>query len=69
MPVNSLKPYAWYDSPNIHLCTVSDFRDLCTQEGLPITRAVFLARSGREVPKQVANLMAELALFQITRKD
>ena len=27
MPVSSSLPYQWYDTPNIHLCTVADFED------------------------------------------
>lgn len=31
MPVTRQLPYEWYDTPNIHFCTVSDFEDLCRQ--------------------------------------
>ena len=68
MPVNSLQPYSWYDSPNVHLCTVTDFRNLCLQEHLPTVREVFLAPSSRPISGFLANWRAELAIFQIGRQ-
>jgi len=42
MPVTRNIPYQWYDTPNIHLCTLKDFEALATKLGLNITgRAVF----------------------------
>src|SRR6266853_4362086 len=29
MPSTDNLPYAWWESPNIHFCTIKDFRDLC----------------------------------------
>lgn len=37
MPVNDQMPYQWYDTPNIHLCTLRDFQLLAAQLGLRIT--------------------------------
>ena len=34
MPVSGQLPYQWWDTPNIHLCTIRDFRALCREEGL-----------------------------------
>src|SRR5690554_4453323 len=36
MPVTGQMPYAWYNTPNIHLCTIKDFEDLATKLGLQI---------------------------------
>jgi methionine biosynthesis protein MetW len=48
MPVTGQMPYQWYDTPNIHLCTLRDFEDLAGQVGLRILeRATF--NEGREV--------------------
>ncbi len=42
MPVTRDIPYQWYDTPNIHLCTLKDFEDLVAKVGLNITgRALF----------------------------
>ncbi len=37
MPVTGEMPYQWYDTPNIHLCTLNDFRDLAKKLNLGIT--------------------------------
>src|ERR671911_2995898 len=31
MPVTDNLPAAWYETPNIHFCTIKDFRDLCNE--------------------------------------
>ena len=33
MPVSEELPYAWYETPNVHLCTLTDFEDLCRRLG------------------------------------
>ena len=50
MPVTRQMPYQWYDTPNIHLCTLKDFEELAAKLGLHITgRAVFANGSSVEV--------------------
>ena len=38
MPVTGNLPYSWYDTPNIHLCTIRDFVDLCDEVGAHIEK-------------------------------
>ena len=38
MPVSSIIPHTWYDTPNIHLCAVRDFEQLCEEEKIKIVR-------------------------------
>ena len=43
MPVSKQMPYQWYDTPNIHLCTVKDFEELVAKIGFQvIDKALFL---------------------------
>ena len=42
MPQTDILPYSWYDTPNIHHCTIKDFRQLCTAIGVKMERAVAL---------------------------
>jgi methionine biosynthesis protein MetW len=68
MPVSRELPYQWYETPNIHLCTVRDFRALCREEGLQIEREIFLSSFQRTAPSQrLPNLMARIAIFAVTR--
>ncbi|CAM3737224.1 methionine biosynthesis protein MetW [Castellaniella denitrificans] len=48
MPVNDQMPYQWYDTPNIHLCTLRDFQDLAARLGLRVTHLAAF-RGDREI--------------------
>ena len=68
MPVNKELPYQWYDTPNIHLCTLSDFRDLCREEGLRIEHEYYLHTFERPAPRLLCpNLTARIAIFAVSR--
>ncbi|NLG52232.1 MAG: methionine biosynthesis protein MetW [Chloroflexi bacterium] len=68
MPRNALLPYSWYSTPNVHLCTISDFRALCEQEQLERVHEIFLAPPSRQISELGANWRAGLAIFQLRRK-
>jgi homoserine O-acetyltransferase/O-succinyltransferase len=65
MPVSTALPYQWYDTPNIHLCTVADFDAFLAARQLPVMNRVVLAR-GRPVGF-LPNLMGELAIYRFRR--
>ena len=72
MPRTSSLDYNWYDTPNIHLCTVKDFVMLCEELGLRIDDAVSVIgnrakRVGR--PGTLDNLTAETAVLLMSRKN
>ena len=71
MPVTPLLDHAWYDSPNIHLCTIRDFVGVCDELGVRIEKSVTLDRHGRPFaldPRgSLANLLAEQGVFVLTR--
>ena len=64
-PKTKLFPHEWYDSPNIHFLTVHDFEGLARTEGWNIERRIFL--HGRHTVKMLPNLLAEVAVFLITK--
>lgn len=66
MPVTRLLPIAWYETPNIHHVTVSDFRDLVAAKGLTVEGAWFLSGDHR-IGDAVANWRAEHAVFLLSR--
>jgi methionine biosynthesis protein MetW len=68
MPRTKLLPYAWHDTPNVHLCTVTDFRELCERQGLERVREIFLAPPSRQIGALGANWRAGLAIFQVKRR-
>jgi methionine biosynthesis protein MetW len=65
-PRTALFPYEWYDSPNIHFLTVHDFENLVALERYKIERRYFLA--GRRKVHTLPNLMAEVAVYLVTRE-
>jgi methionine biosynthesis protein MetW len=69
MPRNDLLPYAWHNTPNVHLCTVADFRHLCRQLGLGRMREIFLLPPSRQLGTLGANWRAGLAIFQVRRES
>ncbi|MFN3564532.1 MAG: methionine biosynthesis protein MetW [Burkholderiaceae bacterium] len=62
MPVTPQIPYQWYDTPNIHLCTLKDFEILAAKLGLRITARAVLA-DGRPVTV-LPSLRATLAVYR-----
>ena len=69
MPVSRALPYQWWDTPNIHLCTISDFRDLCRAEGLCVEKELYLSSVEHSPPARVIapNFFARIAIFAVTR--
>jgi methionine biosynthesis protein MetW len=68
MPSSGLLPYAWYETPNIHLCTLADFERLVAALALRIERRVLLEASGREAPRAITarpNLLAAGAAYSL----
>jgi methionine biosynthesis protein MetW len=65
MPVSPSLPYQWYDTPNIHLCTVADFDAFLAERGHRVLDRVVLA-GGRPVAF-APNLMGELAIYRFRR--
>ncbi|HVT35866.1 MAG TPA: methionine biosynthesis protein MetW [Nevskiaceae bacterium] len=65
MPVTAALPDRWYDTPNIHLCTVADFEDLCRARGWRIADRRLLNRELRQGPSIVLapNLFCEVAMY------
>ena len=72
MPVTENLSYAWYETPNIHFCTIRDFVDLCDTIGAQIEDGVALNGHGDKVglklPWAVWNLFGEQAIFVLSRK-
>jgi len=69
MPRSRALPETWYDTPNIHLCTIHDFRTLCAELGVTVERSMALNAEGHDkriVTPRWANLLAEHGLFLLS---
>lgn len=71
MPVTRELPYSWYDTPNIHFCTIRDFVNLCDEVGAHVERAVALDGNGDKIglsmPWWLWNFFGQQAVFLLKR--
>jgi methionine biosynthesis protein MetW len=72
MPVTRNMPYSWYDTPNIHFCTIRDFVELCQEVGAKMERSMALDSSGQPIrvtlPWWAWNLLGEQGVFLLKRR-
>lgn len=73
MPRTDNLPATWYDTPNIHFCTIKDFVQLCNEINVKMERAVALDLYGRPLrlnaPWWFWNMFGEQGVFLLTRRD
>lgn len=71
MPVSRALPYGWFDTPNIHLCTMHDFEALCRSKGLKVLDklAVDQDQQGSILARWFPNLFGEIGIFRVSRGD
>jgi len=69
MPVTSELPYSWYDTPNIHFCTIRDFVGLCDEIDAKVERAIALDGSGQKIglSMRLWNFFGQQAVFLLRR--
>ena len=71
MPKSPRLPYEWYDTPNIHLATVIDFRDFCKAAGLRILKEICLRTTGEGKSRIVhfkPNFFADAVIYVVEEK-
>jgi len=71
MPVTRKLPDPWYETANIHFCTIRDFVNLCRTIDAKVENAMVLDRSGRRIPFKAPlwfwNLYGQQAVFVLRR--
>jgi methionine biosynthesis protein MetW len=69
MPVSNFMPYEWYNTPNIHFCTVRDFDNLCRDYKIKIISRTVVDHKhrGNWYIKLWPNLLGETAIYHISR--
>ncbi len=71
MPINKNLPYEWYNTPNLHMCTIQDFYNFCNNKGINIFKTISL--NGQKTSKITAsnlkykNLISELGIFLLEK--
>ena len=63
MPVSKTLPYQWYDTPNVHLCTINDFDQFCKNHKITVIERKVITE-GQEV-SFMPNLLGNLAMYRL----
>jgi methionine biosynthesis protein MetW len=72
MPVTESLEHRWFDTPNIHLCTIRDFIDMCRELGITIEQSLAVSHAGRVRQFRsigFANLFGEQGVFLLSREE
>ena len=71
MPVSSALPYDWYSTPNLHLCSLEDFEELCKKSNIKIVERKLSKINGEEsiLMKLLPNLFSEGALYKLVKEN
>ncbi len=64
VPVTASLPYEWYDTPNLHFLSITDFAEYCQKREIHIENTAFTA--GKKRVKFLPNLLAETGLFLLS---
>lgn len=66
MPKSNILPFEWYNTPNIHLLTISDFKNFCDKKNINIINEIYMNKGVvMNMNKKTANFFAEEAIFII----
>jgi methionine biosynthesis protein MetW len=66
MPVSKTLPYQWFDTPNVHLCTIHDFDEFCKNHKITVIERKVIT-DGNEV-SFMPNLLGNLAMYRLKAK-
>ncbi len=67
-PVTGALPYQWYETPNLHFLSISDFIDYCKLKKITIEKSVYI-NGNKYLTALLPNLFAQLGIFLISRED
>ena len=66
MPVSDELPYKWFETPNIHLCTIQDFDNLCIENKIKVEQRLIL--TDKKSVNFYPNFFGALALYKLVSK-
>ena len=71
MPVSNALPHDWYSTPNLHLCSLEDFEELCKKLEITIIERRLSKINGEEtfLMKAFPNLFSEVALYRLVKEN
>lgn len=71
MPVSKFMPHHWYNTPNIHFCTVKDFDALCREKNITVLARTVVdsQHQGSWTMKAWPNFLGEIAIYHLTSSN
>ncbi len=63
MPVSDNLPYQWYDTPNVHLCTINDFDNFCRKSNIKVQQRLVL--TDKKEVHLMPNIRGNLAMYRL----
>ena len=70
MPVTNSLPYSWYDTPNLHMCSIKDFYQFCEKKKIKIDRIIGIngekTSSIYRINLEMKNLLSEVGIFLVS---
>ena len=71
MPMTRALPHSWHDTPNIHLCSIHDFENLCRDNGIKIIQRAAVDHAHRHSlgSKLFPNLLGEIAIYRFCKNS
>ena len=71
MPVTKNLPYTWYNTPNLHMCTIKDFYNLCRLDNITIEKSISVSSDKisniQTGNLEIKNLLSEIGIFLIKK--
>ena len=71
MPVTKNLPYTWYNTPNLHMCTIKDFYNLCSLDNITIEKSISVSSDKisniQRGNLEIKNLLSEIGIFLIKK--
>ncbi len=70
MPVTKSLPYTWYNTPNLHMCSIKDFYQFCEKKKIKLDRVIGI--NGEKISSiyrinlEIKNLLSEVGIFLIS---
>ncbi|HPD18933.1 MAG TPA: methionine biosynthesis protein MetW [Candidatus Goldiibacteriota bacterium] len=71
MPKSSALPFEWYNTPNIHLLTIKDFKEFCKKNEISIKKEIYFSGKGKKINVllNLENLFADEGLFVLQKSN
>jgi len=70
MPLTKSLPYSWYDTPNLHMCSIKDFYHFCDKKKIKMDRIIGInnekTSSINRINLEMKNLLSEVGIFLIS---